>query len=249
MLKLTLFELQRRWKLFAAVLFFYELANLALVFKLKSLMPLGMSMDSELIGFVVLLATAPVVLAFIDALNSLRLEAKQSTRDLYFALPNTAFSKIGSKLFISFATMVMASIISVVTVLATMQILTGEFVISDALKGIVENFSDVSFVLSYMGVSYTLLIGMIYLSFALFRSFFSQIKFGGMITFALFVGVSYVFEKIGQPFARLNFEEHFISDGLNLWASGGLSFGIQCLSLVAVYVLASLLFEHKASFD
>lgn len=249
MLKLTLFEIQRRWKLFSAVLFFYELANLILVFKLKSLMPLGMNMDSELMAFVIILATAPMVLAFVDAMNSLRLEAKQSTRDLYFALPNTGFSKIGSKLLIAFVSMSLAGFTSIVTVLATFQYLTGEFAISEALKAVSENFMDVSFVLSYMAVSYTLFIGMIFLSFALFRSFFSQIKFGGVVTFALFLAVSYVFEKIGQPFARFNFEQNFIPGSMSLWTHGGVSFGLQCLSLVVVYVLTSLLFEYKASFD
>jgi len=249
MLKLTLFEIKRRWKLFAAVLFFYELANLALIFKLKSLMPLGMNMDNELIVFVVILAMAPIVLAFVDAMNSLRLEAKQSTRDLYFALPNNGFSKIGSKLLIASVTMTLAASLSIVTILATFQVLSGEFVIAEAINGLKENFRDVSFVLSYITISYALLIGMIYLSFGLFRSFFSQIKFGGVITFALFLGVSYVFEKIGQPFARFGFEESFIPGTISLWTHGGLSFAIQCLSLVVVYVLTSLLFEYKASFD
>lgn len=249
MLKLTLFEIKRRWKLFAAVLCFYELANLALLFKLKSLMPLGMNMDNELIAFVVILAAAPIVLAFVDAVNGLRLEAKQSTRDLYFALPNTGFSKIGSKLFVSFVSMTLAGLTSIITVLGTMQYLTGEFAISETIKAISENFADVSFVVSYMAVSYTLFIGMIYLSFALFRSFFSQMKFGGVITFALFLGVSYVFEKLGQPFARFNIEQSFIPGTISLWSHGGMSFALQCISLVIVYGLTSLLFEYKASFD
>jgi hypothetical protein len=249
MLKLTLFEIKRRWKLFAAVFFFYELANLALIFKLKSLMPLSMNMDNELIAFVVILATVPMVLAFVDAVNGLRLEAKQSTRDLYFALPYTSFSKIGSKLFVALVSMLLAGLTSVITVLGTFQYLTGEFAISDALRALSENVADVSFVISYMTVSYTLFIGMIYLSFALFRSFFSQMKFGGAITFALFLGVSYVFEKLGQPFARFNVEQNFIPGTISLWTHGGLSFALQCLSLVVVYGLTCLLFEYKASFD
>jgi len=249
MLKLTWFEIQRRWKLFAAVLFFYELANFALVLKLKSILPLGSNMDNELIVFVFVLAMAPIVLAFVDAVNSMRLEAKQSTRDLYFALPNNGFSKVGSKLLISAVSMGLAGITSTITVLGTMQVLTGEFVFSETMKLISEHLSDVSFILSYMAVSYTLLIGMVYLSYALYRSFFSQLKFGGVITFGLFVGVSYVFEKLGQPFSRFEGNNDFIIDGINFWASGGTSFAIQCLSLIVVYILSSLLFEYKASFD
>lgn len=248
MLKLTLFEIKRRWKLFVAVFFLYELANLALVYKLKSLMPLGMNTDNELIAFVVILAAVPVVLSFIDAVNGLRLEAKQSTRDLYFALPYSAFSKIGSKLLVSFVSMMLAGLTSVITVLATIQHLTGVFAISDAIRAISENLPDAIFVVSYLTVSYVLFIGMIYLSFALFRSFFSQMKFGGLITFALFIGVSYVFEKLGQPFTRFNFEQNVIPGSISLWSHGGISFAVQCISLVLVYGITSLLFEHKVSF-
>ncbi len=249
MLKLTLFEIQRRWKMYLAVFFFYELANVLLALKLRPMMPISGGSDSELIAFVFLLGMAPLILVFVDAINSLRNEVKVSTRDLYFTLPNNAFEKVGSKLLISLVGFIGALSIFLVTTLMTFQFLTGEFIISDILHALQKNISDASYVFIYISVSYALLIGMIYLAIALYRSFFSQMKFGGVITFVLFLGVSYSVQKLGANITQFNIDSEMIRDSLELWRTSGADLAVQILSLLAVYGATSLLLEFKASFD
>lgn len=244
-----LFELKRKWKLQLVVFFFYQLANVLLVMKLRTIMPFGGGMGNDLIAFVYLLGMTLPVLSFVDTVNSMRLEVKNPTRDLYFALPNNGFEKVGSKIVIGLVSMSLAGLSFVFTTLASTQYLTGDYVLYDFLKALGDHMNELTFMITMALVSYALLIAMIYLAFALFRSFFSQWKFGGLITFGLFIAINYVLQKVVEPFARFNIDVEFIGQTVNLWAIGANVLLLTTVVFTVVYALASVLFEYRANFD
>lgn len=251
MLKLIQFEIQRKWKAHLLALGLYEIANLLLVLKIQSLNPGMTSMQNGMVAFVFLLGMVLPIVSFFDAVNSLRIEAKQSTRDLYFALPYSGYEKIGSKLLVSGISMMLAIGTYVITGLASVEFLSQEPILRELSDILVKQFSDLSFMVLMTFVSYTLFIAMIYLSFGLFRSFFSQLKAGGFITFVLFIAVTFLYNRYVGPLAEFAPHQNVIlvTDSLNLWKSGANVFAIQSVSLAGIYALTGYLFENRVNFD
>lgn len=251
MLKLIKFEIQRKWKYYLAALGLYELANILLILKIQSMNLVDMNMESASLGFFFLLGMVLPVLAFVDSVNTLRIEAKQPTRDLYFTLPYSGYEKIGSKLFVSGMSMMLALAGYVLTVLGSIEYLTQEPMMKPLLEAITKHFPDLSFMALITFVSYTLFIGMIYLSFGLFRSFFSQLKAGGLITLILFIAVTYLYNRYVGPLAEFNPQQTGLlpTESLHLWQSGGNVLAIQSISLAVIYALTGSLFENRVNFD
>lgn len=74
--------------------------------------------------FFVLLGSALFFGAMVGAVNNLRLEAKNSTRDLYFSVPISAYSKIGSKVIVSLLEVFGAALIASISATKAIESLT-----------------------------------------------------------------------------------------------------------------------------
>ncbi len=99
-------------------------------------------------------------------------------------------------------------------------------------------------VVSYMVIA--LLI--IYLSFAIFRSFFSQVRFGGGITILIYLVLNYLIQKFIFPYIGLRFE------GRRLVGETYFETLIRPLLtnfafIVCLFLLIGYLFEKKVNFD
>lgn len=244
MFKLLKFEVQKKWKLSLGALAAYFIVYFGFYTKFKlegdfTLDSLGMKLV-----FFVLLATALFVFSMISAVNNLRLEAKHRTRDLYFSVPISAYKKIGAKVIVSFVEIVTASLIALTTPILAIEGLAKTDEISKFFLQIFDMPTGVlifAILISLVEMIMSLLI--IYLSFAVFRSFFSQVKFGGLITVVIYIVLSIVIGQIGSmAFAGMS---TLSQTDVAMWVS----LGLYSLMTAVVFVIIGYLFEHRVSFD
>lgn len=236
MIRLLKFEIKKKWKFSLAVLIGYLLINLATWFKFKD--------TSDVIfatALFFLLAGCFVAAAFVGSINNLRIEAKKPSRDLYFSLPLSAYTKIGSKVIVSFVEVTIASIVGTVVAGHFIGLISGQGILSEIAR-VFNTASLEELLLAFsvqilMGLS-TLLI--IYLSFAIYRSFFSQVKFGGLVTVVIYLVLMYLIGQYVFP--------HFVVDVTSM-AKAWINVGKAAVFSAFLFMATGFLFEHKASFD
>ncbi|MBN2794036.1 MAG: hypothetical protein JXR88_01420 [Clostridia bacterium] len=258
MIRLFNYEIQRKWKTSLGILGLYFLIYFGFLLKwnkeIRSVMDnMNMSnFDMDLliqtfgfkIIFFIILASGLFFASIIGAVNNLRLEAKQSSRDLYFSIPMTAYTKIGSKVIVSLVEVFAASFIGFVSVIKAFEFLT-KF---DIMKGIIDSiFAMPTDALIYMIIGNvlqsTLMILMVYLSFAIFRSFFSQAKLGWLITIGIYIGLNYLMIRFLSSILMTVGDA--VKTSLSMW---GLLAGFA-LFVGAIFFIVGFLFEKRVSFD
>lgn len=241
MIRLLKFEFLKKWKMSLGVLIGYFIIYFAALMKFKS----SGTYELETMGFglvfFIVLSSGLFFAAGISAINSLRVEVKNSSRDLYFSLPLTAYTKVGSKLIVATVECLLASVIGVVATMKAFQSLTGVNVLQTFINEIkqltlMENIFSVYLIV----IGGLMLLLIIYLSFAIMRSFFSQVKFGGFVTVIIYVGLMYLCVKYAFPHMSIQPGpiENSIPSVLMMTGFTGL-----------LFFLVGFLFEHKASFD
>ncbi|MCH4890546.1 hypothetical protein EZV73_23395 [Acidaminobacter sp. JC074] len=237
MIKLLKYEVIKKWKVSLSVLFAFFLTYFLALTKFKAD---GMMSFEEMplrVLFFILLSGALCLLPFIGAINSMRLEVKNKTRDLYFALPLTAYKKIGSKVIIAALEMTVAYGVAVMTCFQAIESLTG-FQLMNYFNDGSNSFSQVLVSLYMQLVAYLLIVLIIYLSFAILRTFFSQIRFGGMITAVIYVVLMYLHIRYVFPFISLdNTSQDWLQAGLLTIYTG------------LIFALVGYLFEKRVSFE
>lgn len=242
MLRLLKYEMQRKWKMSLGVLIGYFVLYFAMTIKFSNQQFSIEQMPLQLVLFIIL-AAALGVASVIGAINNLRLEAKQNTRDLYFGLPMTAYSKVGSKVIVSLVEVAGATMIGGYTCLKAFEKLTGvklwSLFLDELAKVPLDDLLITVFLQVTLGVMSILVV---YLSFAIFRAFFSQVRFGGLITVIIYVGLNYLIGRYINPALNINFDS--ISDQSMLII---LIKNMVFTSLL--FVLTGYLFEKRVSFD
>jgi hypothetical protein len=241
MIRLLKFEIQKKWKMSLGALLGYFLIYFGFLFKFRNDGLVSFEQMPFRLVFFILLASGLFFLAGIAAINSLRVEAKQSSRDLYFSLPLSAYTKIGSKVIVATVEATAAAVIGTLTCLRALEYLTGFAVMKQVFEGIKEvAFVDLVASFYFQLVLGILMLLIIYLSFAIFRSFFSQVRFGGMITMVIYVLLMYL--NIRYVFPLMSFTEFSLSSE---W------FKLLLLTSYTgiVFTTVGYLFEKRANFD
>lgn len=242
MLRLLKYEIQRKWKMSLGVLIGYFVIYFGLIIKFSSNSYSLEQMPLQLVLFIIL-AAGLFVASGIGAINNLRIEAKQNTRDLYFGIPMTAYTKIGSKVIISLAEVGGAIIIGGYTCVKAFENLTGVALWSMFL----EELSNVPLDELILAVLLQISLGVmsilvVYLSFAIYRAFFSQVKFGGLITIVIYVLLNYVIGRYINPALGMSLERFSEQTMWSVLLKNLLFTG-------AVFGITGYLFEKKVSFD
>lgn len=244
MFKLLSFEIQKKWKMSLGILLAYFVLYFGFYFKFKSEGIFNLEEFGLQLLFFVLLGSALFFGALVGAVNNLRLEAKNNTRDLYFSVPISAYSKIGSKVIISLTEVFAAAAIASISATKAIESLTRTNLLSEFFEDLFNVPADV---LIYFGTTQviqaflTLLI--VYLSFAIFRSFFSQVKLGGLITLVIYVALNYGLGKIVNLFFS------GLSDIGSTDLSAWLTLGGFALFTAFIFMVVGYLFENRVSFD
>jgi len=244
MIKLFKYEFQRKWKVSIGLLLAYFLVYFGFLIKFKSEGSYSIETFGFQLIFFILLGSALSFGSIVGAVNNLRLEAKQSTRDLYFSIPMSAYAKIGSKVIVSVVEVFTAGFIAIYTAVKAIEHLTGVTLWKTAIKEILSQPMDQLIFAVVANIVYAvLMILIVYLSFAIFRSFFSQVKFGGIITIVIYIILNYLLVKGGTVFFG-NVEETAL-EGFALWMMlAGFTAFTTC-----IYLLIGFLFEKRVSFD
>lgn len=241
MLRLLKFEIQKKWKMSVGALAAYFIVYIGFYLKFKSDGYVELDEFGLQLVFFVVLAVALMIFSMIGAVNNLRLEAKNSTRDLYFSIPLTAYSKIGSKVIISLVEVFGAATIGIISAGKAIGALTK----TDWLTELIKESIDLStldwiylFADQIIGGAITLLI--VYLSFALFRTFFSQVKLGWLITIIIYIGLNIAYRvALGNILGGVDLTDSskfIILGGFVIFAAG-------------LFALIGYLFENRVSFD
>lgn len=244
MIKLLRYEFQRKWKMMIGVLLMYFVLYGGFLLKFKSD---GLA-DFEEFGFslvfFILLGGALVFAAALGAINNLRIEAKNPTRDLYFSIPINSYIKIGSKVIMSALEVAGAGIIAFVSATKAMEYLTGVDALKFVLDAFVANGFEVNlFLMLFQIIGGLISLLVIYLSFAIFRSFFSQVKFGGFITVVIYILLNILLGYFTRN-VSINMTSTFDFEG-NMW----LFLGVYTLLAGGLFTLTGYLFEHRVNFD
>jgi hypothetical protein len=244
MLKLLSFEIQKKWKMTLGVLLAYFVIYFGFYLKFKSDGILNLEEFGLQLLFFVLLGSALFFASVVGAVNNLRLEVKNSTRDLYFSIPMSSYSKIGSKVTVSLVEVFAAGIIASISATKAIESLTKTNLLSKFFEEVFNQPTDVLiYFASTQLVQSILTLLIVYLSFAIFRSFFSQIKFGAIITIVIYVGLNYGLGKIvGLFFSGLT---EIGSTDLSAW----LALGSFALFTVFIFLVVGYLFQNRVSFD
>lgn len=246
MLKLTTFELQQRWQTLLVALGLYELANLVLFWYIQS-KDLMVKSDGAILVTVFMLAGVFYCFSLLESVNALRLETKRPTRDLYFSLPFSGYHKISSKLLVSTLSIAIVSAIAVATTIITLDVITQDGVIEALMSYVTENLSQAAFICTMALLQMLSFIATIYLSFGIYRSFFTQFRFGGAITFAIYLALNFAYFKVFGNFMSL--DSTGITAGTSLWQA----FWPQITTILAVTLaeigITGYLFDRRANFD
>lgn len=249
MYKLLKFEIKRKWKLIIYSVMGYLLVNFAFLYKFKTDTDFTVSELPFRIVFFIILGSSFAAGSFIGAVNNLRLEIKNPTRDLYFSLPVSSYAVIGSKILLSTVELIFAVIISTLVTLKSVETLTGIELLNTLMIQIKN--AELSFLIPALIQSLTTVVTMIltiYLSFAIYRGYFSQGKFGGAITVIIYVCINYVlanyvFVSIRYSMANGKLEMgHYFSNNL-------VPVMINLTVAVLMYLITSILFAKRVSFD
>jgi len=241
MIRLLKFEFQKKWKMSLGVLLGYFLIYFVFLFKFKAEGTFNIERMPFQLVFFILLASGLFFAAGISAINSLRVEAKNSSRDLYFALPLTAYTKIGSKLIVSTVEATLAAVIGTISCIKALEYLTGFGVMKFLFQGLQDAPLDEVILALYVQIlAGVLMLLIIYLSFAIFRSFFSQVRLGGLITIIIYIILMYLNVRYVFP---------FISIDTMTTQSIGLAVAGMTAYTVIIFGLVGYLFEKRASFD
>ena len=244
MIKLFKYEFQRKWKLSLGLLAAYFLVYFGFLMKFKSEGTYSIESFGFQLIFFILLGSALSFSSVVGAVNNLRLEAKQSTRDLYFSIPMSSYTKIGSKVIVSVVEVFAAGFIAIYTAVQAIEHLTGVALWKPAIKEIMSQPMDQLIFTVVANIVYAvLMILVVYLSFAIFRSFFSQVKFGGIITIGIYIFLNYLLIR-GSSLLFSNVQETML-DGFGLWM---LLAGFTVFT-TSIYLLIGFLFEKRVSFD
>lgn len=249
MLRLLKYELKRKGKVMLAAVFGYLLINIAFLMKFKGDGNYSIEDMPFQVVFFIILASGLWVISIIGSVNNLRLETKRSTRDLYFSLPLSSYTKIGSKVILSLFEMLSAGTIAAVTCMKSIEYLTG----FNVLKAfIIELQTAEASILVFVAISLVFSIAAelltVYLSFAIFRSFFSQIRFGGAITIGIYIGLNYVISKFVFLGVTFGYDEGMLSRG-GYFSENVVPALITVTVASVLFVITSLLFEKRVSFD
>lgn len=242
MLRLFKYEFQRKWKMSLGILIGYFVLYFGLLIKYSNNSYSIEQMPLQLVLFI-LLAGALTVAAIIGAINNLRIEAKQNTRDLYFGIPMTAYTKIGSKVIVSLVEVMGAGLIGAYTCVKAFEKLTGVSLWSNFIDELLKlPLNDLVIAVLMQITLGVISIIVVYLSFAIFRAFFSQVKFGGLITVVIYVGLNYLIGRYINPALGMDLN-HFSDQSMLFILIKNMVFA----SLL--FVVTGYLFEKRVSFD
>ncbi len=255
MLRLLIFELQRKWKPALATVAAYLVLNYVLFLKLNdviskstNLLETATSGDlPEIAMFVFFLGFGVVVLALIDAVNNMRLELKKSTRDLYFSIPIGSFQVLGAKLIVSVIGIIASSVLSVLTIFYTVEKLVNYNFLEQIFSGIRTNLVNFSYMATEITLSISVIILLIYVTFAIYRSFFSQFKFGGIITIVIYALINYLYFRYLGQYIELDLETY--GELGNLWVEGVWPFVALVVSNTVLFGFTGYLLERRVNFD
>ncbi len=117
MFRLLKFELKKSGKTMMLALAGFFIVNYAFLLKFKGDGSFTVSEFPFQVVFFIALSSALFVGSAIAAVNNLRLEVKDPTRDLYFTIPLSAYQKILSKIAFSTIQLVLAAGIALLTCL------------------------------------------------------------------------------------------------------------------------------------
>jgi len=246
MLKLIGFEIQRKWKPAIISTAIYLVAMFLTVFYIQSKDLVAQSNGAAII-LPLLLGSAFWFYVLIDGINNLRLEAKRSSRDLYFSLPFSGYAKIGSKLLISTLLTLMSGAIIVLTSLVSIGNLINENILREVLKLVSQEMSNTIYISLFFIANVTFFFAMFYLAFGIYRAFFSQFKHGGIITVAIYLFVNYIYSKI-VSWIPISTTQNVMMD-INLWQTLSLQLVLVTVSALITFALSGYLFDQRVNFD
>lgn len=258
MIKLLRYEIQRKWKLSLGLLGMFAIIYFGFLIKFNhdiqaavagmNLQSFDMDVVISAFGFriifFIILASGLFFAGIISAINNLRLEVKQPSRDLYFSIPMTAYTKVGSKVIVSVVEVALAGIIGFASVIFALEFLTKLDIWPLVFKAFKELPADL-LLYGFLGnlVEGIMMLLVVYLSFAIFRSFFSQMRFGGIITLVIYVILNYFIIKLfGTVIMQL---DNSTFTDTTMW----LLLGGFTLFTAGLFLLIGFLFEKRVSFD
>lgn len=243
MLRLLNYEIQRKWKMTIGILIGYFIIYFGMIIKFKSTGGLSLDEMPFQLLFFILLASGLFLGAIIGAINNMRIEVKQNTRDLYFSVPITAYTKVGSKVIVSFVETGFAFIIGGYSCVKALEQLSGVSLWKPFMNEVMKTpLNQLVLAASLQILTMLMSIVIVYLSFAIFRSFFSQIKFGGLITLGIYIGINYIIVRYVNPAMGISLD-HF--NDVDIWFIL-IKSTLLCLGL---FGLTGYLFEKRVSFD
>lgn len=249
MLRLFKYEIQRKGKAMLLTLVGYLLINVVFLLKFKGDGTFSIEdMPFQVVLFIIL-ASGLWIVSLIGAVNNLRLEAKLPTRDLYFSLPLTAYTKIGSKVILSTVEMVGAGLIAAITCMKSIEYLTHFNVLKLFINELAKTETSI-LILGMLSIFFSIIASLlvVYLSFAIFRAFFSQAKFGGAITVGIYLALNYIISKFAFKGVKFGFNEGVLSSG-DYFSENVLPLLLTMALASILFLLTSILFEKRVSFD
>ncbi len=255
MLRLIGFEIQRKWKMTMMALgAYFILMYIASLYVKKEIVEMGFQVLGgqspdlpEVTMLIFFMGFGLIVVSVIDAVNNMRLELKRTSRDLYFSIPISSFQMLGAKLFVSVVEVLVALSLGLLSIFYALEKIIGYKFIGEMFDGIFEYFVNFSYLATEIALSVSLLILLVYVTFAIYRSFFSQFRFGGIITLVIYVIIMYLYFKYIGQYIELNFSNE--STSTNLWVLGIWPLIASITSNVVLFGLTGYMLERRVNFD
>ena len=254
MLKLIKFEFSRKKTMYLVAAILLVIAQ---AFVLYKYLELGSHVRDEfgldIFGaYAGILMVAFSILYLIDIIFLFREDLFKQEGYMLFMTPNSGYKLLGAKLL--FALLEGVLIFGVYSVIILSNI---KFMNVDVINFVFKNLSTKEFWIMAKGLFAIILMIMqfslvVYLSFALFKSIFSNTRFKGLITFGIFIVLNIAISKIQEllsyilPFeSRFNviFNENSTMDAVNISLNNGVFMSV--VSVIILFIGTGYLLEKK----
>ncbi len=239
MIKLLKYELKKKYKTYLVIFITFFIFNV--FFRLTNNVLNLSDLKGSFLSFALttVFSFSLTIIAMVSVVNNLRLEMKNPTRDLYFSLPISSYTKLGSKVIISFFEIAAAMIIGLITSYSFFDNMFGDFMGAVGTEMPMDKMIQVMLEGFVRSLSFSMLmLLLIYFMIVFYRAFLSQVKFGKVISFIvyfaiLFITLRFPINYLGRTFRN---QAYLYSASIT-----GISIGL--------FVITGYLLDKKTSFD
>lgn len=245
MIKLLKYEFFKKWRIYGVVLALFIILDTVLISNQMA----DKINKEDVFGLYVLMVFGMFLLVFIDNIEIFRKDLFNNTGYLFYGIPKNGYEVLGSKILFIIGEWIIAGSVALLVGIINTKILLSIKIGYDIEMFIKHSgIGNISFAVIQSLIMFLVLILNIYLAISIFKSWLSNVKYGRIGSFAIFILINYIEGKLYgllEPVVASN--DLMIKNTVNLWASLYPHLILTTLSAIGLFVITGYLLENKVN--